>query len=308
MSLPQLAGGLFVADAGMETDLIFNRGVELPEFAAFVVLEDEAGFSALMDYYEGFYEIAREHGAGLILDTPTWRANRDWGEKLGYDRERLAETNRRWAETVAELRAKWSADVSPIVLNGLIGPRGDGYVPGEQMSSEEAAAYHSDQIAAFAGAGLDMVTVLTMNYAEEAAGVALAAAEQVIPAAIGFTVETDGRLPTGQTLAEAIGQVDSETGGTPAYFLVNCAHPTHFEDVLDDSGAWRERIRGIRANASTMSHAELDEAEELDPGDPAELADGYARLRERLPNLCVVGGCCGTDHRHVAAVAERFAT
>ena len=307
MSLPQLSGGLFVTDAGMETDLIFNRGVDLPEFAAFVVLDDAHGFGALMDYYEDFFDIAREHSAGLILDTPTWRANRDWGERLGYDRARLAETNRRWVETLAELQAKWSADVAPIVLDGLIGPRGDGYVPGEQMSTGEAAQYHSDQIAALADAGVDMVTVLTMNYAAEAAGVALAAAEHGVPAAIAFTVETDGRLPTGQSLAEAIDQVDAETGGTPAYFMVNCAHPTHFEHVLDEPGPWRERIRGIRANASTMSHAELDEAEELDPGNPAELADGYTRLRVQLPNLCVVGGCCGTDQRHVAAVMERFA-
>jgi homocysteine S-methyltransferase len=308
MNLPQLAGGLFVTDAGMETDLIFNRGVELPEFAAFVLLDDERGRAALIDYYQGFFEIAREHGAGLILDTPTWRANRDWGERLGYDRERLAEVNTRWAEVVAGLRSEWSSDATPIVLDGLIGPRGDGYVPAEQMSSEQAAEYHSEQIATFAESAVEMVTVLTMNYAEEAAGVALAAAEHDIPAVIAFTVETDGRLPTGQSLPEAIVQVDSETDGAPAYFMVNCAHPTHFESVLDEGGAWRERIRGIRANASAMSHAELDEAEELDPGDPAQLADGYERLRERLPNLCVVGGCCGTDHRHVAAIAGRFAS
>ncbi|HEX4720745.1 MAG TPA: homocysteine S-methyltransferase family protein [Thermoleophilaceae bacterium] len=304
--MPQLTGDRpFVTDAGMETDLIFNRGLELPDFAAFVLLEDAVGTRELVDYYEGFYAIALEHDLGLILDTPTWRANRDWGERLGYDATKLADANRRWADIIAELRAAWSAQ-APIVLDGLIGPRGDGYVPGAQMSAGEAAAYHAEQIATFAQTPVDMVTALTMNYAEEAVGVARAAAEHGLPAAISFTVETDGRLPTGQPLGEAIDQVESETAAAPAYFMVNCAHPTHFEHVLAEDGAWRERIRGIRANASTMSHAELDQAEALDAGDPAELAAGYERLRAHLPNLTVLGGCCGTDRRHVAAVCERL--
>jgi|SRR3954468_13905802 homocysteine S-methyltransferase len=304
--LPQLASDQpFVTDAGMETDLIFNRGVGLPEFAAFVLLEDATGMRELIDYYDGFNAIAREHELGLILDTPTWRANRDWGERLGYDGARLADANKRWVDIVAERRGAFDAR-APVVLDGLIGPRGDGYVPGELMTGDEAAAYHGEQIATFAGTSVDMVTVLTVNYAEEAVGVARSAAEHGLPAAISFTVETDGRLPTGQSLGEAIDQVDSDSGGAPAYFMVNCAHPTHFEHVLAEAGRWRERIHGIRANASTMSHAELDDAEELDAGDPAELAAGYERLRAHLPNLSVVGGCCGTDRRHVAAVCERL--
>jgi homocysteine S-methyltransferase len=307
MALPQLSGGLFVTDAGLETDLIFNRGVELPEFAAFVVLDDPAGRAALIDYYDGFYEIARDHAVGLILDTPTWRANRDWGERLGYDAARLADVNRRWAEVVAGLREQWKDGGVPIVLDGNVGPRGDGYVPGRQMSSGEAATYHDAQIATFADTEVEMITALTLNYAEEAVGVAQAAAAHGLPSVISFTVETDGRLPTGQALGEAIDQVDSETRGAPVYYMVNCAHPTHFEHVLEGDGAWRDRIRGIRANASAMSHAELDEAEELDAGDPDDLAHGYVRLGERLPKLNVVGGCCGTDHRHVEAVFRALA-
>jgi homocysteine S-methyltransferase len=294
MALPQLSGELFVTDGGLETDLIFNRGIELP-----------AGLNALKDHYSGYYDIAHSRGAGFILDTPTWRANRDWGERLGYDRSRLADANTRWADAAAQMRADWPGNGQPVVLSGNIGPRGDGYVPGQQMSADEAADYHGEQIATFAGTDLQMVTALTMNYVEEAMGIARAAEAHGLPSVISFTVETDGRLPTGQALGEAIDQVDVETDSAPAYFMVNCAHPTHFEDVLGD-GAWRERICGVRANASKMSHAELDEAEELDPGDPGELADGYARLRERLPNLNVFGGCCGTDHRHVAAVVGRL--
>ena len=304
--LPQLSGDrLFVTDGGLETDLIFNRGVELPEFAAFVLIDDGPGLRALLGYYDGYYGIARDRDAGLILDTPTWRANRDWGARLGYDRTQLADVNRRWADVVAELRDNWG-DAIPIVLDGNIGPRGDGYVPGEQMSAGEAAEYHGEQIATFAETEMDMVTAMTINYVAEAVGVAQAAGEHGLPSVISFTVETDGRLPTGQPLGEAIDQVDTETGAAPAYYMVICAHPTHFEDVIVGGGAWRERIRGIRANASKMSHAELDEAEELDMGDPEELADGYERLRAGLPNLTVLGGCCGTDSRHVGAVCARF--
>jgi homocysteine S-methyltransferase len=305
MALPQLSGGMFVTDGGLETDLIFNRGIELPEFASFVLIDDDVGKQALVDYYRAYYEIARERGAGFVLDTPTWRANRDWGERLGYDRARLAEANRRWVDEAARMRNEWSGDGVPVVLSGNIGPRGDGYVPGERMSADQAADYHGEQIATFAQTNLEMVTVLTLNYVEEAIGVARAAEAHDLPSVISFTVETDGRLPSGQPLGEAIDQVDSETGGAPAYFMVNCAHPTHFEEELG-GGSWSERIRGIRANASKMSHAELDASEDLDAGDPAELADGYARLRDRLPNLTVLGGCCGTDHRHVAAVADRL--
>jgi homocysteine S-methyltransferase len=305
MNLPQLAGGLWVTGGGLETDLIFNRGIDLPEFAAFVLIDDEAGVRQMMDYYDGYFAIARERAAGLMLETPTWRANRDWGERLGWDRARLADANRRWIDVIAGLREQWAGSGVPIVLDGHVGPRGDGYVPGAQMSADEAADYHGEQIATLRESGAEMVTTLTVNYVDEAVGIARAAAAEGLASVISFTVETDGRLPTGQPLAEAIDQVDSETGGAPAYFMVNCAHPTHFENDLGDE-VTRERVRGVRANASKMSHAELDQAEELDPGDPQELAGDYSRLRDRLPNLNVLGGCCGTDHRHVAAIAAQL--
>jgi S-methylmethionine-dependent homocysteine/selenocysteine methylase len=296
---------LFVTDGGLETDLIFNRGIDLPEFAAFVLLDDAAAMAAVRDYFDGFFAVAQRDDAGFILDTPTWRASPDWGKRLGYSRSGLRDANTRWVEVMAGIRDGWAA-AQPVLLDGSIGPRGDGYVPGDQMTSDEAADYHAAQVGTLAQAGVDMVTVLTMNYAEEASGVAQAAALNGVPAVISFTVETDGRLPTGQPLGEAIEQVDSETGGSPAYYMVNCAHPTHFEDVLDPESRSSARIRGIRANASRRSHAELDEAEDLDAGDPDDLALGYERLAARLPQLKVVGGCCGTDHRHVSAISARF--
>lgn len=301
-ALPQLdRDALLVADGGLETSLIYGQGVDLPDFAAFVLLEDAAGRAALRAYFGPYLALARERGVGMVLDTPTWRANPDWGARLGYDADALARVNSD-AVAFARLLRDDAGAGGPVVISGVVGPRGDGYVVGELMSAEAARRYHAPQVDAFAGAGADLATAVTMTYAEEAIGIVTAAHGAEIPVAISFTVETDGRLPSGQPLREAIEQVDEATAGEAAYFMVNCAHPTHFAQVLEDDGAWRERIRGIRANASRLSHAELDVAEELDDGDPEELGQQYLALRERLPRLSVVGGCCGTDHRHVAAI------
>lgn len=305
-TLPQLHDERpFVTDGGLETTLVFHDGIDLPDFAAFPLLDTDEGREALTRYYTAYLEIARRHGTGIVLDTPTWRASLDWGARLGYDPDGLAEVNRRGVAFVDDLATGWS-DVTA-VRNGVIGPRGDGYVVGATMSPAESASYHALQARAFADAGADMVTAVTMTYAEEATGIVRAAAAAGLPVAISFTVETDGRLPSGQSLPDAIATVDRDTEGAAAYFMVNCAHPTHFAGALA-GGSWLERIQGIRANASTLSHAELDEAEELDIGDIDELAGHYADLQRRLPGLAVVGGCCGTDHRHVGAVAAALLT
>jgi S-methylmethionine-dependent homocysteine/selenocysteine methylase len=296
-------GGRFITDGGMETTLIFHQGVDLPHFASFVLLEDEEGRRKLLEYFRPYLEVAREQGIGIVLDTPTWRANPDWGAKLGYSPEKLEHIDRAGVELLQELRREAAGDPE-LVICGCVGPRGDGYEVGETMTVGEAQRYHSPQVHVFAQAEADVVSGLTMTYAEEAAGIALAAADAGIPVVLSFTVETDGRLPSGQALREAIEQVDAETDGVVAYFMVNCAHPTHFVDVLEPPAPWLERIHGVRANASRMSHAELDEADELDEGDPEELAQRYRELHGRLPNLTVVGGCCGTDHRHVGAIAS----
>jgi homocysteine S-methyltransferase len=305
--LPQLDGGLFLADGGLETTLIFHRGIDLPLFASFTLLGDPEGERALREYYESYLEVAIANDAGFLLDTATWRASSRWGDELGYTPERLAEANRRAVELIAELRDSYAPRLSgPIVLSGVLGPQDDGYQPHQLLSADEAEAYHSTQIGTFAATEAEFISAMTMTYVDEAIGIARASAAAGLPSVISFTVETDGRLPSGQALAEAIDQAEAETGGAPAYYMVNCAHPTHFEAELDGDAPWGERILGVRANASTMSHAELDEAKELDEGDPQELAARYVELAGRLPNLSVVGGCCGTDDRHVAAIAAAF--
>lgn len=305
-ALPQLNGSYFLSDGGMETALIFLQGQELPQFASFVLLENSAGRQELIRYYETFLPIARENRLGFVLDTPTWRANPDWGKLLGYDPARLAKANREAVELVAQLRDKWQAPQTPIVLNGAIGPRGDGYKAG-RMPADEAEAYHRFQVDLFAQSDVDMVSAITMNTVNEAIGIARAALTAKIPCVVSFTVETDGKLVDGTSLQEAIETTDAATSGSPAYYMVNCAHPTHFEPALARQEAWARRIRGIRANASAKSHAELDESETLDPGDIKDLGRRYHALTQAFPDMRILGGCCGTDHRHVEAIWDACA-
>ena len=302
--LPQLDGDLFLTDGGIETSLIFHDGLDLPLFAAFDLLKDEEGTEALRRYYAPYVELASDRGLGFVLETPTWRASPRWAEEIGYSAGELDELNRKAVALMAEIRDEHLADPTPFVISGCIGPQDDGYNPGELMSADAARDYHSTQIGTFADTQADMVSAITMTYADEATGLARAAADVGMPVALSFTVETDGRLPSGQGLGEAVQEVDAATDSYAAYFMINCAHPTHFEDVVGTPAPWIERIRGLRANASTKSHAELDEATELDEGDPSDLGARYASLRELLPNLNVIGGCCGTDSRHVTAAAD----
>ena len=302
-SLPQLEGGLFLTDGGIETVLIFHEGVDLPLFAAFDLLKDEAGTERLRSYYIPYLELARERELGFILESPTWRASRRWAAELGYSEAELDAMNHKAIALLAKLRDEYQG-AAPVVISGCVGPHDDGYDPAELLSPGAAQRYHATQIRSFAQTPADMVTAITMTSSDEALGVARAAGEAGIPAVISFTVETDGRLPSGERLGEAIERVDTSTDPAPAYFMVNCAHPTHFDSVLDAAGRWCERIRGVRPNASTCSHAELDEAEDLDAGDPDDLGLRCAALREALPRLNIVGGCCGTDHRHVARMRD----
>jgi S-methylmethionine-dependent homocysteine/selenocysteine methylase len=302
-ALPQLGGDLFLTDGGIETTLIFHDGLELPDFAAYDLLRRPEGEAALQKYFRAYGEIARRFGVGLILESATWRASRDWAERLGHTPGELAELNRAAIRQLEAIRSEFQTGKTPVVISGCLGPRGDGYNPANLMSVEQAEAYHREQAGIFADSAADLLTAITMNYVEEAIGIARAARRVGMPVVISFTVETDGRLPTGDTLQAAIEQVDAATEAYPAYYMINCAHPTHFESVLAGEEPWAQRIRGLRANASRQSHAELNESPTLDVGDPTELGREYAALKRRLPRLCVMGGCCGTDHRHVEQVA-----
>lgn len=301
--LPQLDGRLFLTDAGLETDLIFNHGIDIPEFAAHTLLASEIGRRALHRYFTEFLKLARDRQTGFILDVPTWKAHRHWASSLSETPEGLKRVNDEAVSFMNTLRKEHESAASPIVLNALVGPKGDAYAPETLIGVDEAEEYHSEQMGWLADTSADMVSAMTLTQSAEAVGMVKAARRVNLPIVVSFTVETDGALPTGQPLSEAIRYVDWSTDAAPAYFMVNCAHPDHFADSLIP-GDWLQRIRGIRCNASRCSHAELDACETLDDGNPEELAKQYQTIVKRMPWVNVVGGCCGSDLRHVTAIAD----
>ena len=296
-----------LTDAGLETVLVFDEGFELPQFAAFPLVDTEEGRAALRRYYEPFLELAHDRGVPLVLSAATWRASTDWGRALGYEGDDLAAVNRRAVELVEAVRddAREPSERDDVVIEAAIGPRSDAYRPTLLMDPEEAERYHAVQLRTVAETSCAHATALTLTYVEEAIGIVRAATAVGLRVVVGFTVETDGKLPSGDSIEEAILAVDGATDGAAAFFMLNCAHPTHFADALPE-GDSRRRIGGLRANASTRSHAELDEADELDSGDPVDLAARYVALRRDLPELEIVGGCCGTDIRHVRAICDAW--
>ncbi len=302
-ALPQLSGELFLTDAGLETDLIFNHGVEIREFAAHTLLPDASDREALESYLRGFLSLARETGTGFILDSQTWKAHVHWADDLGASEDELRQTNNQAIAFIAGLRDEYASNEKPIVLNAVIGPRGDAYAPDVKVAAQEAEEYHHKQLGWLAETDVDMVTGLTFTQSDEAIGFVRAAQKVGLPVVMSFTVETDGNLPTGQPVCEAIQAVDEATDSAAAYFMVNCAHPDHFSHLLEDSD-WARRILGLRCNASRKSHAELDESETLDDGDPVELGSQYKAMLEKMPWVNVFGGCCGSDLRHVTEIAR----
>jgi S-methylmethionine-dependent homocysteine/selenocysteine methylase len=304
-NLPQLSSPkLFLTDGGLETDLIFHEGFDLPLFAAFPLLDSERGVDALRRYYLRFAQVAKDAGAGFILEAATWRASRDWASQLGYTTASLADVNRRAIDLLCELREEIGEDPGPVVISASIGPQGDAYNPDQLLTPSQAESYHREQIEVLAATEADLVTAMTLTYAAEAIGIVRAAQAAGVPSVISFTVETNGVLPDGSSLAAAIAAVDGATESGPAYYGVNCAHPTHFESVLRADEVSMQRVRMLRGNASRMSHEELDNAADLDEGNPEQFGKEYAELRGSVPQINVFGGCCGTDVRHVQAVAR----
>lgn len=298
-NLPQLGDTIFLTDSGMETSLIFHHGIDLPCFASFDLMKNAEGRALVDAYYSKHAALAKHKGLGFVLETPTWRANRDWGAKIGYTPAQLATVNRECVELMADIRSRYETAQSPMPISGNIGPRGDGYRIETKMTVKEACAYHAQQVKTFADTDADFVSGFTMNYTEEAIGIILACELAEVPAVISFTVETDGRMASGETMKEAVEKMDAATGAYASYYMINCAHPTHFDSAIEAGESWLKRIKGLRANSSRKSHAELDESTTLDDGNPQELGAQYRALRKKIPGMRILGGCCGTDIRHV---------
>jgi homocysteine S-methyltransferase len=300
--LPQFGKRLFLTDSGMETSLIYHHGIELPHFASFDLMKNAEGRAIVDAYYSKHAALAKHKGLGFVLETPTWRANKDWGARLSYTPGQLAHVNRETVALMLDIRERFETPNSPMPISGNIGPRGDGYRIDTKMTVKEACAYHAQQVETFSQTEVDFVSGFTMNYTEEAIGIILACELANIPAVISFTVETNGKMASGESMKEAVEKMDAATGAYASYYMINCAHPTHFESAIAAGENWVQRIKGLRANSSRKSHAELDASTELDDGNPHELGRQYRALLKKIPGMTVLGGCCGTDIRHVEQI------
>lgn len=294
---------LFLTDSGLETDLVFNHGVDLPHFAAITEMAHAAGRDRLRAYFRRHLAIAAAQGTGFILQSVTWRSGRTWAEPLGYSDAELADLNRAAVGLMLELRDE-ARGAGPLLVSACMGPVGDAYQANHTLDAVAAHAAHSWQARILADCGPDLVTAMTLGTVAEAVGIVRAVAATGLPVVISFTLETDGRLPDGTTLGDAIAAVDDQTGGKPLYYQLNCAHPQHFAHLFAAPAPWQARLNGVRANASRLSHAELDAMSSLDAGDPDALAADLAALYASQRHWQVMGGCCGTDVRHVAAIAQ----
>ena len=300
--LPQLSGGLFLTDGGIETTLIFQEGLELPYFAAFHLLREKAGREALVRYYERYIAIAKAEAWAS-----SWRARPGVQAPTGATSSATRATNGRGQPRLDAAHAGPAREVTDAT-------RADGGQrlrrparrrlrsrPGDER--REAETYHRRRSARFAEAGADMVTAITMTNANEADRRRKRGSEG--RRSRRHLLHARDRWPSADrpSLADAIGEVDAATAAAPAYYMINCAHPPHFHDTLRTAQSWAKRIRGIRANASRRSHQELNEAPDLDAGDPLELGGQYRDLVRQHPQINVLGGCCGTDHRHVECIS-----
>lgn len=295
-----------LTDGGLETDIIFNHGISLPHFASFPMIENPHHREILKSYYRDYLEVAKKNKTGFILESPTWRANPEWGYKLGYNLEDLKNVYKQSISILRDLKDEYESIDTPVFISGQIGPKGDGYIATDMMNFEEAKTYHSNQIKTFKNEGVDTITAQTLTYLNEALGIVLQAQECQIPVIISFTVELNGKLPSGDSLNDVITEIDSITNNYPMYYMINCAHPSHFIHQLETDDNWRLRIKGVRSNASCKSHAELNDSVELDAGNKEELSDWHLKLKSLLPNLTVYGGCCGTDVSHVESICNKI--
>lgn len=302
--LPQMNGRDMTTGVGIETWLQYVDGFELRHFCLFEILDDKRGVACLTDYHRKLVEAAIVHGFGVINEGLHYRASRDWGKLIGYSREGLEEINIRGIEFYKDFVREYDSPETPMIVGGMIGPRGDAYDTGHTLDAAEAEDYHSEQILTLKKAGADQITAATISSVEEAIGITRAAKATDIPAVISFFVKKGGNLSSGETLEEAITKVDAATGNAPAYYMINCTHPDEFEPALTP-GDWTQRLGGFMPNAVAMETLDLCKLGHLEDGDPEELGGQMADLARRFPHIHVWGGCCGTDGRHIGQIAQQ---
>jgi len=304
---PRHEGQLFLTDDGIETEIMYKWGFELPHFAMYPLLDNPDAMAAMRGMYRRYLDVVARHRLSALMGGLDYRASPDWGALLGYSREGLAEANLRSIAFLRELAAEYADDIAQILIAGYVGPRGDAYKVNRTITAPEAEDYHAAQLATLREADVDLAWALTFNNIPEAIGVARAAAGIGVPLAISFTLDGASRLSSGPSLAEAIETVEAATGAAaPAFYTLNCSHPLEFEPALSTQGDWIERVRGFRPNASKMDKIALCKLGHLEEGDPVELGRLMGALARRYPHMDVWGGCCGTGDVHLDEIARNL--
>ena len=300
------AGVLYLTEGGQETELMYKHGHELPEFAMYPLLDDRRAVSDLTDMYTRYLEVAAAHGFVALMGGLDYRASPDWASKLGISRDGLAEFQLRSIEFLRDVARPFEGQIPQVLIAGIVGPRGDAYGEDRTITADEAEEYHAVQIETLRQAGVDLVSAMTFNNVPEAVGVARSVAAAGLPLSLSFMVDPTGRLLTGPSLKDAVAAVDEQTGDArPDFYGVNCAHPVEIEPALV-AGPWLERLRSLRPNASMAEKQALCQIGHLEAGDPELLGAHLGALAQRLPNIDVWGGCCGTWDDHLAATARHL--
>ena len=300
---PRLKDKIYLTEGGTETEILYKWGYALPEFAMFPLLDNPEADAVIRDMYRRYFDVAAEHNTGMLVLGHDYRASPDWGAKLGYSPEGLAEMERRTVRFLDEIRAEYSAKVTDAYIAGCIGPRGDAYGTGAEIGENEAEDYHSVQLPTLRETPADMAIAVTFNNIPEAVGVIRAAEGIGLPIGVSLTLTTESRLRSGPTLRKAVETIDERTNGAAAWFGTNCSHPLEFEPALADEGPWIERLRYMRPNAVKMEKLALCKLGHLEDGDPVELGHQMGDLARRYPQMDLLGGCCGTDERHLDEIA-----
>ncbi len=299
----QREGVFYLTEGGQETEIMYKHGHDLPEFAMFPLLDNEQATADLRAMYERYLETAARHGFVALMGGLDYRASADWGAKLGYSAQALAEIELRAIEFLRDV-AKPFAGQAEILISGVIGPRGDAYALNRTITADEAEDYHSAQLETLKRANVDLACAMTFNNTEEAIGVSRAAARIGLPLSIYFTLTSASRLRSGPSVHEAIKTVDAATGDArPDFYGINCSHPLEFEPALEP-GDWIERVRSLRPNAALMEKQQLCQIGHLVDGDPPELGQQMGALARRYPHIDVWGGCCGTWDTHLDEIAR----
>jgi len=300
---PQQKGRFYLTEGGTETELLYRYGFELPQFAVFPLLDNPRAVSKMREMFRSYLEVAARHEMCALMGGLDYRASPDWGELLGYSPQGLAEANLRSIEFLRDIAGEYVSDIPDILIEGLIGPRGDAYERGASITESEAEDYHSVQLETLKKANVDLALAITFNNIPEAIGVARAAGRIGVPLAISLFLDSTSKLSSGASLAEAITAIDKETAQTPEFYLVNCSHPVEYEPAME-AGDWIHRVRGVRPNASRMEKMALCQIGHLEEGDPVELGELCGDLARRHPHMDIWGGCCGTWDRHLDEIAR----